>query len=256
MSMPNNPLDSLFLCVTPIKLPGGGHATGTLFRYEQEGEEIDYLVTNRHVFVEENDDGEEEFVAEEARIYLRDNADAPMLRISRALDLVKDGERQWMEHSAEPQPDLAVLELYDDLDDYINQPIGPPNFLPDERPITAGEEAMIVGYPVIEPNDYMPIIRSALISSHYGGGFMGNLAFATDANTHSGMSGSPIFTTPSIIDQMDGGPVVYKKPQRYFLGIHSSTLQSPTHSIEEGPLNVNFAFYPEQIIEIIENSEE
>ena len=46
-----------------------------------------------------------------------------MLRISRPLDLVKDGERQWMEHSAEPQPDLAVLELYDDLDDYINQPL-------------------------------------------------------------------------------------------------------------------------------------
>lgn len=254
MSTPNNPLDPLFLSVTPIKFPDGSHATGTLFRYEQQGEEKDYLVTNRHVFLEENDDGEEEVVAEEARIYLRDSAEAPMLRVSRPLDLVENGERKWMEHSAEPQPDLAVLELYDDLDDYINQPIGPPNFLPDGRQITAGEEAMIVGYPVIEPNDYMPVIRSALISSHYGSGFMGNLAFATDANTHSGMSGSPVFTTPSIIDQIDGEPVVYQQPQRYFLGIHSSTLHSNVHPIEEGPLNVNFAFYPQQIIEIIENN--
>lgn len=249
MSTPNNPLDPLFLSVTPIKLPDGkGHATGTLFRYEDQ----DYLVTNRHVFIEENEDGEEEPVAEEARIYLRDSPDVPMLRISRPLDLIEDGEPQWMEHSAEPQPDIAVLELYDDLDDYINKPIGPPNFPPDERRIMAGEEAMIVGYPVIEPNDYMPIIRSALISSPYGGGFMGNLAFATDANTHSGMSGSPIFTTPSIVDQMGEGPVVYKEPQRYFLGIHSSTLHSNHHPLQEGPLNVNFAFYPQQIIEIIE----
>jgi hypothetical protein len=227
MSTPSNSLDPLFLSVTPIKLPDGSHATGTLFRYEGQ----DYLVTNRHVFVDETEDGEEEIVAEEGRIYLRDNADAPMLRVSRPLELVEDGQRQWMEHSADPQPDIAVLELYDDLDDFINQPIGPPNFLPKERTLMAGEEAMIVGYPVIEPNDYMPIIRNALISSHYGSGFMGNLAFATDANTHSGMSGSPIFTTPSLIEHVDGEPVVYERPQRYFLGIHSSTLHSNTQSV-------------------------
>mgnify|MGYP000432705298 CR=1 FL=1 len=44
---------------------------------------------------ESNEDGEEEPVAEEARIYLRDSPDVPMLRISRPLDLIEDGEVEW-----------------------------------------------------------------------------------------------------------------------------------------------------------------
>jgi len=245
MSVPNRPVDPLYTCVTPIQYPNQeGHATGFFYVPDEESSES-YLITNHHAVA--NDTGEP--LSDSIRILLRPSQNANQLDF-RDISLGSAADPNWLEHPNGPHVDVVAIELADiDLSDTVNSALHSGLFLPDDVLVNPGEEAMVIGYPFRGSSPYLPLTRSALISSPYGSTFQGMPCFATDANMHSGTSGSPVFTLPKPYDQTKdairmggGGP--------YFLGIHSATLQSD-HDPDEGPLNINLTWYAELLRDII-----
>jgi hypothetical protein len=239
ISMPYRTLDSFFTAVTPIRYPDSeGNATGFYFNDDNQD---DYLITNRHALVSE--DGQP--LNDSVRIYSRPTTDVDDLQ-PHDIPLVDDGEPNWIEHPASHEIDVAALPLNFDLEPLstvaLHSGMFPP--LSDEMPIV--QNVMILGYPILGKHPYPPITRDGLIASPYGLAFSELPCFAVDANLHSGTSGSPVFSVPLGIEhganQLGG--------ELNLIGIHSETLHS-NHPPEEGPLNLNYAWYIELLKDMI-----
>ncbi|MBX9721352.1 MAG: serine protease [Candidatus Obscuribacterales bacterium] len=70
--------------------------------------------------------------------------------------------------------------------------------LPDEFVVSAGEDVIVVGYPLgfSDSSHNLPLFRSASVASVYGVNFQGQERCVLDGNIQPGMSGSPIFMKP------------------------------------------------------------
>jgi hypothetical protein len=121
--------------------------------------------------------------------------------------------------------------------------------------VRGGSQAMILGYPLYEPSNKMPVARSALISSPYGVSEQDQPFFRVDARTHDGLSGSPVLTTiseptASVRVQDDGFDVsaaakLLRDVEWNLIGIHAQS------SDQTESLGLNDAYYPHLISEII-----
>lgn len=243
MTIPEEPIPPEYKVVTLIQYPNSeDHATGFFYTAPEKGQ---YLVTNEHVLDPENED------SEECRILLRGRQDAAQLHY-RDIDLYDDeGNQAWLSHPTDDDVDIALLPLAINFWKYGNRAIRENKFLPEEVNIKTGEQAMVIGHPFKGQSPYIPVARSALIASPYGVPFEGKKCFATDANMHSGTSGSPVFTIPSAIQNRGGSTTLGGSQQIYFLGVHSANL-SAGHDEEEGPLNINLTWYAELIEDILD----
>lgn len=245
MSIPEQSVQDLYLPVTPIEYPNDhGHATGFFFRHEGS----DYLISTKHSFADENGDP----IAESVRITLRDDPSDLRLRIHKDIPLVEDGEETWLSLDHSPPVDVAAIELEFDLDNFVNIPLSTDTLLSDDRILGPARDLIIVGYPIIQTDGRLPVIRSGRLASPYGNTFLGNLAFGTDANLHSGTSGSPVFTAPSPYIETEEGVRWVKDTGVSLIGIHSSMIMSPNHDIDEGALNLNISWYAELIPQLLE----
>ena len=245
MSIPNRDIPQEYATVTLIQYPNSNsHATGFFYTDQDENQ---YLITNKHVLDPEDED------PEEIRILLRGTPDLSRLQYE-DIELADDnGGKNWLSHPTDSDVDIAAIPLDIDLRQYGNMAFSQDVFLPDNVQIGAGEQAMILGYPFKGNRPYLPVARSALIASPYGVPFEGMKCFATDANMHSGTSGSPVLTIPSAIQETEGGISMFSGERTYLLGVHSATLHSD-HDPEEGPLNLNLSWYAELIEDIVNSS--
>jgi hypothetical protein len=255
-SLPNRDIDPLYTAVTPILYPNSsGHATG--FFYTDLGDlapeevsradENTYLITNHHAVA----DDEGNPICESIRIITRPNAQN--LAELRHLDIElrdDDGTPQWLEHPEGSEIDVVAIPLDTDLSDSGTVVISNQLMMPDDIKVTFSQEAAVLGYPIRGQSPYLPIARNAMIASPYGVPFQGLPCFATDADMHSGTSGSPVLTRPSDLQQTTDGFQLGGRQQMHFLGIHSATMQS-AHEPEEGPLNINVTWYAELLDDII-----
>lgn len=242
MSMPNRPVPQEYMTVTLIQYPQiQGHATGFFYGNDPENQ---FLVTNKHVVDPEDTD------PNEIRILLRGLQNAANLDYLDISLYDGSGNATWLTHPTDPDVDIAMIPLEIDLRQYGNMAISNDMFLSDDVELKAGEQAMIIGHPIKGSRPYIPVARSALISSPYGVPFQGMRCFATDANMHSGTSGSPVFTIPSAIQEQGDSIAFFAGKQIYFLGVHSATLHSD-HDDAEGPLNLNLTWYAELIEDIL-----
>lgn len=242
MSTHEPSLPQQYASVTLIQYPDSqSHATG--FFYGNKNGNF-YLITNKHVVDPEDEE------LQEIRILLRQSRDLAQLEYKDIQLIDHSGGENWLEHPSDPEADVAAIPLDVDLTQYGNLAFSRDVFLPDDVRIGAGQQAMILGHPFKGNRPYIPVARSALISSPYGVAFQGMNCFATDANMHSGTSGSPVLTIPSSIQQTEDGISLMGGKATYLLGVHSATLHS-NHEPEEGPLNLNLSWYAELIEDIV-----
>lgn len=263
MNTPSRGVDPHYATVTLIRYPGAeGHATGFFFRFSGE----DYLITNQHVVDVVDSEGEP---LESVRVFTRDDPnDLSNLGFHDLKLRDENGEKTWLTHPDEPQIDIAAIPLEEACQDEIETcPISelgegnpstgtfvftPDDFLPDDVVIGAGEQLMIMGYPIRGTSPYFPLCRNALIASPYGAG----LGFATDANMHPGTSGSPVLTIPKAMVQTETGPVIGGRSGPFLIGIHSGDINQfddPNQLVQSGPLNLNTAWHVELLKDICGN---
>lgn len=244
----------LFLIVTLILQIQSGQAIGTAtgFFYSRAGEM--YLVTNRHVLLDES----KNLRPEALRITL--HTDANDLRKVERIDvpLYRDGRPRWHVHPdyAEHQTDVAVVQLDQAAmrGDVIVRSLSKDSFPPKALAIAPGQSLMVVGYPrgLHDAVHHLPIVRDAAVSSAYGVPFGGAPFFLIDANLHPGTSGSPVLTKPNNVwaDVQGQLSTVTDRPI-YFLGVYSAALRAIVKTGPE-PLGLGTVWYARLIEEILD----
>lgn len=276
-----NAISGFFLITTPIKYASNnGHATGFFLNHSG----TTYLVTNQHALNISTHNGDP---LETVRVFLRPNASNVLETQYYDVQLRNDGQPTWLSHN-NARVDIAALPLkppvvedsveipsYDPLvDDRASEnqelsmgnlaltlnDIPPSEQLVNETSVTAvrgGSQAMILGYPLQIYENYLPLARSALISSPYGENVNDNPFFRTDARTHSGLSGGPVITTVAdstaqvlvdkeSIDASTAGKLL-RDIEWYLIGIHAQS------SDKGESLGLNDAFYPYLLAEVLDS---
>jgi len=226
---------TLIVCKEGRKIVG----TGTGFFFQHLGKI--YLITNRHVLVNE----QENFFPD--KIIIRLNCDPNDITKSKELTyfLYKDDIHIWKELSE--KIDLAAFEI-PQPDKVIFSALSNINLLPNDVQLGLGEQVLVVGYPkgFYDETHNLPIVRNASIASAYGVPFKNNPFFLIDATLHPGTSGSPVFTVPKNMETKKGGMFIMGgKPKWYFLGVSSG---------EVGEMQLNATWYASLITKLVESS--
>jgi hypothetical protein len=206
-----------------------GSATG--FFYCHEGKL--YLITNRHVAVEED----EGYFPNTFKIKIHDSN--TIQRSIREIELPLYDENMnpvWHEYMHDREVDIIALSV----DEYLNERDVIWRWSKDDFPspsevLVKSSEISIIGYPLEFYDDVhnFPITRSASIASPYGVAFKNKKYFLIDANLHKGISGSPVIIPRSRVRK--------GKPIHALLGILSAR--------ERAELGV--VWYPQLIEEIV-----
>jgi S1-C subfamily serine protease len=227
-------ITTVIICKEGRKNIGSG--TGFFFRDNNQL----YLVTNRHVFIDE----EKNFFPDKVIIKL--NTDEHNLTVSKEVsyDLYVEEEQKWLELKG---VDLAILPIKDP-EGCILAALARENIAPRSLKLGLGEQVIVIGYPrgFYDDLNNLPITRNATIASAYGINFKGNQFFLIDSVLHPGTSGSPVITVPkNIISSPGGGMSIAAVPQWSFLGINSGSY---------GDLQLNTVWYAQLVIEIIDKN--
>ncbi|KQV91862.1 MULTISPECIES: S1 family peptidase [unclassified Roseateles] len=196
-----------------------------------------YLVTSRHVFIDEEADHHPD------RVELELHADADNLTDAIVLSvlLYRDGRANWRQGRDDAGGiDVAVLEIdAGALPETVQLTAFTLESLPgadDDVPL--GQPILITGFPLGFHDDlhHLPVVRQGAIASPYGWRFQGQGWFLTDARTHRGISGAPV------VMRAPG-----RKPLPWLLvGIHSTRFDIGNRDLEaDESLGLNAAWYPD-----------
>lgn len=238
-------IDLLLKITTPITCKEGrktiGIGTGFFFRHNEKT----YLVSSRHVFINEG----KNFYPDKVTIRLNRSSTDLTQSGELTFDLYRTGtdDKNWIEINREI--DLAALEIGDPKG-YILAALSTANLPPKDFRMSLGEQVLVIGYPkgFYDEVHNLPIIRSASIGSAYGVPFKKIPLFLVDSRLHPGTSGSPVITIPkSVIQMPQGGISIVSQPQWHFLGINSG---------EFGDLQLNAVWYSYLIPELLKKNEE
>lgn len=239
VSMPGPDVEPLFSTVTPILFPDqDGHATGFYFIADDDQ---GYLITNYHVV---SSDGKVP-VSDSIRVLIRPSRDISDLEF-RDVPLETDDGPTWVEHSRGTKVDMVAIPIPFDTEPMETVALHSGLF-PEKGNMPITQSATIIGYPMLEKAPFFPLFRDATIATPYGTMYRDAPCFATDANMHSGTSGSPIFALPTATARRDD----MLGRELNLIGIHSATLFSG-HAPKEGALNLNIGWYIQLLADMIE----
>ncbi len=212
-----------------------------------------FLITNRHVLIDEDDDHfPDELVL---RLHttpkdIRQNADI-------SLPLYRGKTPRWKEHPAGADVDVVALPLdkASIAGRFFVRAFGTTNHIPADVDIAIGEDVQVIGYPLGFHDDLhnLPLVRNATIASVYPVPFRGHPFVLIDARLHSGTSGSPVLTKPTnILRKTDGSTAMLSGSVTYLLGVHSASLDIIGRDPDrDEPLGLNVAWFAALIPEIL-----
>jgi len=253
----DNNVDSILTTVTRIRFPEeSGHATGFYYNHNSDT----YLITNHHVLHNPDENHE----PEQIEIYIR-NSDNISSQNRHTVDISGGLGSDWYTRPEYTNADVAVVPINPVLPSRNDDKKFAGSFglnsdhLPEEHIrelIDPGNRVMVLGYPGIFKDQLadLPVFRNTIISTSFGYRFNDRPIFVTDAKTHQGLSGSPVFFDPETIqvdeekDQIKFGRTSYN-----LIGIHSSTFRHlDAEIIGEREYNLNNTWYIEVALEILE----
>jgi hypothetical protein len=228
-------VDPLLLAIVRIGTFAGKRAlTGASGFFFRRSERL-YLVTSRHVFIDEASDHHPD------RVEIELHADADNLAHATRLSalLYRDGRANWRQGRDDAGGiDVAVLEIDASvLPASAELTAFTPKNLPglgDDVPL--GQSVLIAGFPLGFHDDlhHLPVVRQGAIASPYGWRFQGQGWFLTDARTHRGLSGAPV-----VMRAPDRGPLPW-----LLVGIHSTRFDIGNRDLEaDESLGLNAAWY-------------
>lgn len=196
--LPTIVLDLWMTSVTVIQIMSTGKApnpcnvgSATGFFYKK-GEDK-YLITNRHVVVQER----KGFYPDSFKLRIHTNrSDLTQNRDVTIYDT--DGTPFWLEHplrTNQNEIDIIAINInsYLEAQDFISC-WSVRNFKSPEEIISLGDLVLVMGYPMkfYDSINNLPIPKSGTLASPYLVGFQNKPIFLIDANLQKGMSGSPV----------------------------------------------------------------
>lgn len=211
-------------------------ASGFFFRTDSRL----FLVTSRHVLIDLPSGHSPD------RIEIELHTDARDLTrfVEFSIPLYRNGLGLWRQAGQEAGAvDVAVIEI--ELDHLpaptVLQPLGLSHLDPEGEDVAVGDTLVVIGYPLgfHDTVHHLPVARGASVASAYGVHFQQRRHFLTDARTHSGSSGSPVFRRRRKAGRNDDSARSWQ-----LLGIHSTRMDMRTrdHGVDES-LGLNCAWY-------------
>lgn len=247
-SIDTTPVDPLFLAAPRVSTFHGAqpltNASG--FYFERDGRL--YLVTSRHVVIDENT----QHLPDRLEIEL--HMDATNLAISTGFSvlLYQDGVAVWRQATdSGGEIDVAVLELDREAlpDEAVIRAFTPAHLQTDFAEVHPGISLRVVGFPLgfHDALHHLPVLRHAVIASPYGIRFQGQGFFLTDARTHRGTSGAAV-----VMQEAHPSEATAALPWK-LLGVHSSRMDMGDRDVLlDESLGLNCAWYADILLTLTE----
>jgi S1-C subfamily serine protease len=242
-------IESLPLAVTRVTTLAGNRilTSATGFFFERDG--ALYLVTSRHVVLDEPSAHHPE------RIEIELHVDAVNLgdTVQFSIPLYRDGKSVWREGlDSGGAIDVVAIQLERAAlpRKMLIHPFKPENLFRKLDLVEMGAPVLIVGFPlgVHDTLHRLPLARQSVIASAFGIRFQGKGCFLTDARLHRGTSGAPVVARKAA--DVDGRSVF----PWMLLGVHSSKLDLVNRdSSQDESLDLNFAWYADILMTLTQS---
>ncbi len=232
--------NNLALVSTPLSAFAGrtALAIGTGFFYSPTFERL-FLITNRHVVVDEN----ASFFPDKLILKLHTNGADLKQTDTLAVPLYSSVDKPlWRE--IDNSIDVVALELSsDEVKRFVIHAFSPLDMLTSDIIVGVGDSLVVIGYPQGFSDELhnLPVFRRASVASVYPLPFDGNPFFLIDSELHPGTSGSPVITQPSIWEVNARESELYDEPQYKLIGVHSAAY---------GDLKLNVVWFASIIYEL------
>jgi hypothetical protein len=241
--------ESLLLTTTRVQTFFGQQQLTSASGFFFEREERLYLVTCRHVLIDEPSG----HLPDRIEIELHTDALNLTSSVELSIWLYRDGQAIWQQAGDEGGDiDIAVLELdRTALPDGVLMCCFTPHHL--QRvlvDVEVGSALLIVGFPMgfHDTLHHLPVVRQALIASSFGLRFQGQGYFLTDARTHRGTSGAPVVKR--------GNPEDADLPWM-LLGVHSARMDVGNRNLlQDESLGLNCTWYADILMTLTAPSAE
>lgn len=241
-------IESLLLAVTRVSTLVGSqeltNATG--FFFEREGRL--FLVTNRHVVLDEASDHR----PDRLEIELHVDPENVATTIQFSIPLYRGTQPAWREGTdSAGTVDVVTLQLERAALPHrlVLQPFTPKHLIDQLDEIEVGTRVLIVGFPLgfHDTLHHLAVVRQAVIASAFGLRFQGHGYFLTDARMHRGTSGAPV------VARQTGDRSGREDLPWSLLGVHAARMDVTNRDIEQDErLNLNCAWYADIIMTLTE----
>ena len=245
------PVDPLFLAAPQVSTYLGEFALTNASGFFFERENRLYLVTSRHVVIDE--------VSEHLpdRLVIELHLDATNLTKSTgfSVPLYRDGQALWHQgRDSAGEIDVAVIELERAAfpPSAVYRAFTPAHIQTAFTAVPADASLMVVGFPLgfHDVVHHLPVVRLARTPSPLGIRLQGQGFFLTDAPTHRGISGAAVVMR----DPAPTSPATEALPWR-LLGVHSSRMDMGNRDLVlDESLGLNCAWYADILLTLTEAS--
>src|SRR4030095_13503344 len=241
-------IESLLLSVTRVSTLLGAQqlTSATGFFFERDGRL--FLVTNRHVVLDEASDHRPDRL--EIELHIDPENVAATTHFS--IPLYRGTQPVWRE-GIDPAGTVDVVALQLERaalpEKLLLQPFRSNHLIDQLDEIEVGTRVLIVGFPLgfHDTWHHLPVVRQAVIASAFGLRCQGHGYFLTDARMHRGTSGAPVVARQS--GQQSGrGDLPWM-----LLGVHAARMDVTNRDVEQDErLNLNCAWYTDIIMTLTE----
>ena len=241
-------IESLLLSVTRVSTLLGIQqlTSATGFFFERDGRL--FLVTNRHVVLDEASDHR----PDRLEIELHVDPENVAVTTGFAIPLYRGTQPVWRE-GIDPAGTVDVVALQLERaalpDKLLLQPFTPNHLIEQLDEIEVGTRVLIVGFPLgfHDTWHHLPVVRQAVIASAFGLRFQGQGYFLTDARMHRGTSGAPV------VARQTGQQSGRRDLPWMLLGVHAARMDVTNRDVEQDErLNLNCAWYADIIMTLTE----
>jgi len=241
---PGPNVDPLYLAAPRVSTFLGRHALTNASGFFFERDSRLYLVTSRHVVIDEASD----HLPDRLEIELHTDARNLTLSTGFSMLLYAGGKAVWRQgRDSGGEIDVAVIELDRRAlpANAIVRAFTPAHLPPAFDAVPADASLCIVGFPLgfHDVVHHLPVLRSAAVASPFGIRFQGQGYFLTDARTHRGTSGAAVV-------MRDPAPTAATAalPWR-LLGVHSARMDMGNRDLVlDESLGLNCAWYADILL--------
>lgn len=238
------PIESLLLAAARVNTFDGQrlltNASGFFF---ERGERL-FLVTSRHVMIDEPS----KHFPDRVEIEMHLDAGNMARSIGFSMPLYQAGKSVWRQGSdTGGEIDVAVLEIQRAAlpKTAVYRAFTPEHLHDPQEPVELGASLLVVGFPLgfHDALHHLPVVRHAVNASSFGLRFQGKGYFLTDARTHRGTSGAPV------VMRKRSHKAQLSELQWVLLGIHSSRMDVGTRDLKlDEALGLNCAWYADILL--------
>lgn len=241
---PSATVDPLFLAAPRVTTYLGRRALTNASGFFFQRDERLYLVTSRHVVIDEAS----RHLPDRLEIELHLDGSNLTRSTGFSMLLYANGGAVWRQgRDGGSEIDVAVLELDRRQlpTDAIVRAFTPSHLQTSFAAVPVDASLLVVGFPLgfHDTVHHLPVVRQAAIASPYGIRFQGQGYFLTDARTHRGTSGAAVV-------MRDPAPTVEtaELPWR-LLGVHSSRMDMGNRDrVLDESLGLNCAWYADILL--------